>query len=689
MHHFSRILPIIILGALSSACASQEKLSGKRVIVLGFDGLDYKLTKELMAAGRMPHFSRLAKEGGFAPLETAVPPQSPVAWSNFITGMDSGGHGIYDFVHRDPKTMLPSLSASQARAGGTSIKIGKYQFPLSGGSFELLRKGRAFWEVLEDQGIETTILRMPANFPPSGTASRELSGMGTPDLVGTLGEFSFYTSKLFAFSGEDIAGGEVYEVDIFDNLVEARLYGPNNPFLVETEKVTSDFAVYLDPREPAVKIVAGAEELILQEGEWSAWVPVEFTLIPTQNLKGIVRFYLRSVRPDFELYASPINFDPEQPAAPISTPADYAAELSAATGRFYTQGMPEDTKSLVAGVLTTDEFLAQASIAGREIVEQYEFVLDQFEEGLLFYYTGNVDQVSHMMWKVLDPEHPGYDPEIDPKYDGLIEGLYEDMDDLVGYTLEHMGDETTLIIMSDHGFTSWRRSFHLNAWLAEKGYLVVKNPDMQSDPGMFVNVDWAHTRAYGIGMNGLYLNLRGRERDGIVPMDKRDVLSDEIVKALLAEIDPATGEPAVTKVYKRDEFYRDRGELEIGPDLVVGYGKGTRISGHSALGAVGREIFSDNLDKWSGDHEMDHELVPGILVTNRPLKREAKRLQDLAKAILAEFGIEKSIKLDASGASPAARNGRRETGSPGNAAAIGPSEERGPAREPKRRPSAN
>lgn len=623
------------------------RASGPRIIVLGFDGMDYALTRKLMDEGRMPNFSKLAEQGSFAPLETSVPPQSPVAWSDFITGMDSGGHGIYDFVHRDPETLVPYLSTSRATEGGTTIEIGKYQFALSGGSVELLRRGRAFWEVLENEGIRTTILRMPANFPPSGTASYELSGMGTPDLTGTYGEFSFYTSKLFAFAGEDIAGGEVHEVDIFDGVVEASLYGPDNPFLREPEPLTSEFTVYLDPVDPVVKLVAGTEEIILEEGEFSDWVPVEFPMIPTQSLPGMVRFYLRSVRPDFELYASPVNFDPVNPAVPISTPDDYAAELANATGRFYTQGMPEDTKVLQEGVLAVEEFLAQAEIAGREILEQYEYVLDQFDEGLLFYYTGNVDQVSHMMWKTLDPDHPSYNPEVDPHYAELIPGLYATMDEVVGYTLEHMGDDTTLIVMSDHGFTSWTRSFHLNAWLREHGYLAVKNPDMKNDPGMFVNVDWAQTQAYALGINGLYLNLRGREKNGIVPESERDELMEKISRDLLAEIDPATGAPAVTKVYKREEIFEDRGQLAVGPDIIVGYAQGTRGAGHSALGAVGDEILTDNTDDWSGDHAMDHEAVPGILLTSRPLKKPAPRLQDLADAILAELGIKGPINSGA------------------------------------------
>jgi predicted AlkP superfamily phosphohydrolase/phosphomutase len=643
-----RALPWFLASALLVGCGREEGPK-KRVIVLGFDGMDYELTKKLMEEGKLPNFSRAAKEGSFGPLETSVPPQSPVAWSDFITGMDSGGHGIFDFLHRKPDTMVPYLSTSEASTDeSTAIKLGKYQIPPSG-TVELLRRGRAFWEVLEDHGIPTTVLRMPANFPPSGTARRELSGMGTPDLVGSYGEFSFYTSKLFAFAGEDIAGGEVYEVDIYDGVVEAKLYGPDNPFLVEKEKLTSEFTIYLDPVDPVVKIVAGAVEVVLREGEFSDWVPVEFPMIRTQTLNGMVRFYLRSVRPEFELYASPVNIDPMAPAMPVSTDEDYASELAKATGRFYTQGMPEDTKSLQEGVLTTEEFLAQAHIAGQEIIDQYPKVLEDFESGLLFYYFGNVDQVSHMMWRVIDPEHPAYDAEKDAKYAGLIEELYVGMDRVVGQTIdhigEHMGDDTTLIVMSDHGFTSWRRTLHLNAWLREKGFLVVKNPDLKDDPGMFVNVDWAHTRAYGLGVNGLYVNVKGREKEGIVPPEKREAVMEELARALLAELDPKTGLPAVTKVYKREEVYESRGEIEIGPDIVVGYAKGTRGSGHSALGAVEGEIFADNTDDWPGDHEMDHETVPGILLVNRPLTRKATKLKELAQSILAEFGIDEPVPI--------------------------------------------
>jgi predicted AlkP superfamily phosphohydrolase/phosphomutase len=203
-----------------------------------------------------------------------------------------------------------------------------------------------------------------------------------------------------------------------------------------------------------------------------------------------------------------------------------------------------------------------------------------------------------------------------------------------------MGDGTTLVVMSDHGFTSWRRSFHLNTWLVENGYMTLRDPDKRDESGFFSGVDWSRTRAYGLGINGLYLNLRGRERNGAVNPQDRDALMDEIAEKLLQTIDPTTGAPAITKVYDRETVYQDRQNIEIGPDLIVGYAKGTRGSNESALGGLTREIFSDNTDEWSGDHCMDHETVPGILLTNRPLGKAAPALDDLAAAILGEFGIE-------------------------------------------------
>ena len=646
-------LAALLLSTSSCNERSASASSGPSMIVLGFDGMDFGITSRLMAEGRMPNFSRLAEKGSFGPLETSVPPQSPVAWSNFITGLDSGGHGIYDFVHRDPKTMLPYLSTSATEGGGKTLKIGKYQFPLSGGKVELLRHGEPFWALLEENGIESTIVRMPANFPPSGKATRELSGMGTPDLLGTAGTFSFYSSELFAFQGEDISGGDVYEVYPYEGMVEASLVGPTNPFLIKSQKVELPFVVHMDPEESAVKLEVGEEELILQVGEWSDWVSIEFDLIPTQTLPAIVRFYLKQVHPELELYATPLNIDPMNPAMPISTPDSYASDLAEATGRYYTQEMPEDTKVFRAEIFSADEFLAQARITGDQFLEQYRYVLGQFESGFLFYYFGNLDQTSHMMMRPTDADHPSYDADRDAPYETVVESIYEELDAVVGYTVENMNPGTKLVIMSDHGFASWRRAFHLNTWLKDNGYVTLKDPNRKDDPGLFLNVDWSQTKAYALGLNGLYINLRGRERDGSVAPEEREALMDELSEKLLAVIDPVTGEQAITRVYKREEEYEDGGYLEIGPDIQVGYAKGMRGSNESALGEFPPEIIVDVDDEWNGDHCMDHTVVPGILLTNEPLERQATSLQNLAQSILAEFGIDDGFPVrDQSQAGP-------------------------------------
>jgi len=649
------LLPALFLLA-GCGGETQAATAGKRVIVLGMDGLDYDLTAKLMAEGRLPNFSRLAELGGFSKLATAIPPQSPVAWSDFITGMDAGGHGIFDFLHRDPKSKIPYLSTSRSVVGEprSPCLFGKWQIPGSG-EVELLRYGKPFWQALEEHGVSTAVFRMPANFPPSGEASFELTGMGTPDLKGTSGMFSFYTSELFAFAGEDLSGGDVYEVDAFDNVVHSALYGPENPFLCEPEELEAPFTVHIDPKEEAAKLVLGDEERVLRVGEWSDWVPFEFEMIPTQSVPAVARFYLRAVRPEFEMYVSPLQIDPMNPALPVSHPAGFAGELAEATGRFYTQGMPEDTKTLSDGVFEPEEFLAQAEIAGREIADQYRYVLDRFQTGLLFYYFGRADQVSHMMWRSLDPEHPAYDPEVDPKYADVIPSIYEELDEIVGYTLDRMGPETTLVVMSDHGFTSLRRVFNLNSWLRDHGYLAVKDPNLQRDPGLFANVDWSRTKAYGVGFTGLYINLQGREEGGIVPPGEREALMERIAEDLLATVDPATGGPAVTKVYFREEGYDDRGHLEIGPDLQVGYAKHYGGSNESVLGELTPEVISDNTDPWSGNHIMDHEAVPGILLTNRALPKPARSLEELAAAILAELGVEGFPEAETSNEPPVAR----------------------------------
>ena len=238
----------------------------------------------------------------------------------------------------------------------------------------------------------------------------------------------------------------------------------------------------------------------------------------------------------------------------------------------------------------------------------------------------------------MDPQHPAYQASVDAKYAQVIPGLYADFDAIVGEALQRIGPTDLLVVMSDHGFASWRRSFNLNTWLRDHGYLAAGGAPGSS--GLFPGVDWSRTRAYGLGLNGLYLNLKGREATGAVDPAQRESLLAALSAELLATIDPATGLAAINKVYRREQVYSSAGHDDIAPDLIVGYAKGTRVSDESALGEFSGEVLTNNMSAWSGDHCMDPDTVPGILLTSRALRKPAPNLQSLAAALLAEFGIE-------------------------------------------------
>jgi predicted AlkP superfamily phosphohydrolase/phosphomutase len=363
-------------------------------------------------------------------------------------------------------------------------------------------------------------------------------------------------------------------------------------------------------------------------------------MAPTQSLPGQVIFYLRSVRPNVEIYASPVNIDPLDQALPVSTPKGYAAELAEATGRFYTQGAPEEAEAVVDRTISRDEFLDQARIVQDELDSQFHHVLGDFDTGLLFYYFGYTDQVAHMVWRSMDPGHPTYDPKEDLPYVDVVPKLYERADGIVGEALSRVGKDGNVIVMSDHGFTSWRRGFNLNTWLEREGYIVLAGPPKAGTASSLnTNVDWSRTRAYSIGLADLYINVAGREGAGIVPRAEKDNLVREIASKLRHVVDPATGERVVRRVFVTDEEFHDGEYLDIGPDGVLGYHRYHRGSWESANGTLDPAVLKDNVD-WTGDHVVDPVLVPGILFSSQRLGRRVTGLKDLGAAILAEFGVE-------------------------------------------------
>lgn len=648
MTRWNRFLLVLTL-AMAPCVASAA--DAKKVIIIGIDGMDPNLLKEFVAAGVMPNFQKLIGEGDFKPLQTSMPPLSPVAWSSFITGLDPGGHGIFDFVHRDPVTQTPFSSTSRSSPASRTIEIGSWSLPLSSGKIEFMRKGKAFWQMLEDQGIPTTIFKMPANFPPVASNGYSLSGMGTPDVLGTPGMFSFFTNHPPA-NRHEVTGGTVYDVQVINNRVDAKLTGPANTFRILSKKAggekgasqiehpdcTVDFSVFIDPRERAAKFEVQGNEFILKQGEWSDWIRVDFKPVPLLvSVSAICRFYLQQARPDFKLYVSPLQINPENPAMPISTPQNWSRELQKQLGYFHTKELPEETKALSAGIFTGQEFWTQLQAVFAEQRKALDLILSEHKEGLRFFYFSSIDQGCHMLWRYADMKHPAFDSK--EKLQDGIKTLYQQIDESLGHVLKAVDANTTLIVMSDHGFSPFYRGVNLNSWLLEQNYVHLKDPAKGRRLPYFGGVDWTKTKAYAVGLNGLYVNLKGREKDGIVnPGAEYDALLDELEKGLLALRDPKDGSPAVTLIVRTHRDFQGPW-LDAGPDIIVGYNKGYRSSWESPLGEFPEALFVDNNKAWSGDHSCDYRFVPGILITNQRITVDDPSLMDLTVGVLDEFGV--------------------------------------------------
>lgn len=625
--------------------ASGDGNGNGRMIVLGVDGMDPELTQEMLAQGELPNIQRLIDAGGFRVLGTSNPPQSPVAWSNFITGLNPGGHGLFDFLALDRANLRPYLSASAVLpASRGPLELGDWRIPLGGDQAVLLRKGTAFWQLLENAGVDVTVVRMPANYPPVPSRGNSLSGMGTPDLRGTSGTFMYFSTRA-EFKPGDVSGGNLRRFEASGDRLYAHIIGPNNGLHRESPPLTATLEIIPD-REHDVALIRGAAgEILVNAGEWTDWVSLEFKLLPVlPTVPGMVRLFLKSVHPETELYVSPVNIDPRRPAQVISSPEEYAPQVAEAVGPFYTQEMPEDTKALSAHVLSPTEFLAQSGLVMSEARRMLDFELARFTgkhgAAFLFFYFSSVDQRHHMMGRHVDERHPAHALDAPMRARDSMRSTYREIDQLLERVMNKVGPDVAVIIMSDHGFSNFYREAHLNAWLRQRGYLVLKDDAGVESEEWLPGIDWSRTRAFSIGLNSLYINVAGRERFGIVPASERLNLASEIASQLKGWTDSATGLPVVTRPSLREEIYRGP-YLAEAPDIIVGYGDGYRGSWATSKGQTAAVLLEDNRDEWSADHCVDPAIAPGVLVSNLRLTTASPQLTDLTVGMLDYFRVER------------------------------------------------
>ncbi len=604
--------------------------------MVGLDGLEPSIVEGLLARGALPNLARLRAEGGLGRVATTSPAQTPVAWSSFATGLNPGGHRIFDFLRRDPKTYLPDLALNEYEQKNAFVPPKAVN----------LRRGTPIWSVLDAAGIGSTILRCPCSYPPDAVKHRMLSGMGVPDVRGGLGTPTYFTTDPEERPRESEQISRLERRG--DGLYVGRLIGPRNP------KDRTDMTVELlirpdrEGRRVVVESSGLPRALEVREGGWSEWLRVKFKAGLLTSVKAMVRLHVLAIEPELRLYASPVNFDPAMPMFPISHPFDYARELADEIGLFYTTGMVEDHTGLNNERIGEEAFLAQCEDVWRERTAMMERELSRQKDGLFYVLFDTTDRVQHLFWRFREPDHPANQGRAArPDLAGIIEDQYIRGDAVVGRALEHADDETLVIALSDHGFNSFRRCVDLNAWLRENGLLTLKaghDPGTHGDE-FLQGIDWSRTKAYALGLTGLFLNIEGREGQGIVPPDEADRLKAEIASGLTGLVDRETGGVAVNAALSREAVYHGPFVGEA-PDVVVHYNAGYRVGWSASMGGVGRTVFEDNTKPWAGDHIIDPALVPGVLAMNRPFRAQGARLIDMAPSILEALGAPKGEAME-------------------------------------------
>jgi len=660
-----------VLGVMWAGCARPAPEARPKLVILGFDGLDPALLDLYLKRNEMPAFARLIKTGTLSRLETTVSPESPTSWASFATGVNPGKHNIYDFLVRDLQTYLPDLGIVHTEPPAFLFNW----MPLSRPKVTTLRGGTSFWVTAGEAGVRSEVLTVPVTFPPEDVPNGELlAGLPTPDVRGTIGTYSYYATDLSRYEeGNSEMGGLLKHLTFEGGVAHTQLVGPPNPIvkkqikdifkkvkLTDADRTTlaelqarEDASLPLDITwtrgEHEATLSLAGQTVTLKPGEWSRWLTADFEINIFMRVHGMLMFYLEQADNELKLYASPINFRPDAPPIPLSAPSSLAADLYKRLGPFRTLGWAEATNPLREERIDEQAFMDDLF---RAFDDRANVILNRLQSAnwdLVVGVIESTDRVQHMMFRLIDPTHPAYDAALAEKFGDSIERVYKRADQFVGQVMDVVPPGTTIMIVSDHGFHSWRKAVNLNTWLVQQGYMAIRGDEEAKDKKLsdlfgggefWENVDWSRTKAYSMGLGQIYFNLRGREGQGIVsPGAESSALADQIKGKLLTLADPDTGQRIVRNVYKRDDVYS--GEfLGNAPDLQIGFEDGYRVSWQTTLGGSPQGIVYPNTQKWSGDHcGFDYQTTAGVFVSSRPMTASNPRVIDIAPTVLKFLGV--------------------------------------------------
>jgi len=557
-----------------------------RTVIVGFDSFDPTIFERLLQAGKTPNLAKYANAGGYSRLEVCSPPQTEVSWTCIATGVDPGSHGIFDFVHRDPATYAPYVSLLPTR----TTAVGEQFLPPY--------TTKTLFEEAADMGYPATALWWPALFPARPEIPVEtIPGLGTPDIRGQLGVGTFLTTEPHAKKKIRVLKLEQTGKGVFDGQLE----GPQ-------AKTKSGPQAMLQPVRVEVldgssaRLTIGKQKFDLALGKWSPVIELQFSAGLGVSVHAITQVILTELKDRVSLYFLPLQIHPLHSPWHYATPSSLVKDSWKNAGPFLTLGWPQDTNALEDGCISDDQFFDLCSSIFESRQRIFFRKLERFREGVLAAIFDDLDRVQHMFLR------HGED---------LAQAWYGRLDRFVGEVQSRMDqlglEKYRLLILSDHGFRTFEHKVNLNRWLVENGYMTVAD----TADGDLRSVDWSQTRAYALGLNSLYLNLVGREGQGIVQASELEWLLDELKSKLLKWKAP-DGDSIISRVLLKHEAFTGP-YTRLGPDLVIGYAPRFRASSDTGLGKIGAVSLEPNHDHWGADHCIDSKMVPGVLFANRNL----------------------------------------------------------------------
>ena len=558
-----------------------------KTIILGFDSFDPAVFEDMAGQNKLTNFSKFMDAGGYSRLEVCSPPQTEVSWTSIATGADPGGHGIFDFVHRDPATYAPYVSILPMKKSAM------------GEQFVPPYIAKTLFEEAASMGYPATALWWPAMFPARPELPvNTLPGLGTPDIRGQLGVGTLFTTEDEKKSKTAVTRFESTGKGRFSALLNGpQVLGKNGP-------QPATLPIQLEALDQtSARVTIGDKQIQLRVGEWSDIVEVKFKAGLFLSVHAITRMILTSLNGVVRLYTLPLQIHPLHALSHYSSSKSFAKDLWQKVGPYLTLGWPQDTTGLEDGCITDEQFIALCDMIFERRKQIFFHLLGNFKEGVLGSIFDDLDRIQHMFF------HNRLD---------VAQAWYQKLDAFVGEVsqrVEKWGGKYNYLIMSDHGFTTYQQKIHLNRWLAENGYLTLNNGSTEGD---LSSIDWQKTKAYAVGLNSVYLNVAGREGKGVVGANEIEPLLAEIQQKLMGWNGP-DGKSVMQRIRLKHEVYNGA-YTRLGPDLVIGYAPGYRASSETGLGKVPQNLIEANHDHWGADHCVDSDVVPGVIFANRDLQ---------------------------------------------------------------------